>query len=378
MKKLIPAICMLLVTAVMLGSSTFAWFSMNNTVKVTGMEVTTKVSNNLYIADSTAGTTKAADSAFMSAFNKTTSPAVSLQPVSTVNGVDYFYTYEAEANGALSDGGAFTAVSDNSVKDSSSAEIGKAYADYVFELKAMNSGSTDEKVVISKINLLYNNASVSAETAYRVAVFVQNLAASKTAYEAFGTEADGIYSLAGATNQTVDKAVANNTTNVYDDCLDTVNNAGETVILTAPAGETSYFKVTVRLWLEGEDTTCTSGTFMDLTGAWSLDLELKLVKEADAASAAVTAITTVANATADQADGVTLDSDGKLDNGETPATANGFAWYKVGNSTAIAGATTAAFPTTGVADGDKVYCVITTTKGNTYKTNIIVAEIPAP
>ena len=40
MKKLIPAICMLLISACMFGTSTFAWFSMNNTVTVSGMEVT--------------------------------------------------------------------------------------------------------------------------------------------------------------------------------------------------------------------------------------------------------------------------------------------------------------------------------------------------
>lgn len=41
-KKLIPAFCMLLVSAVMLGTSTFAWFSMNDTVKATNMSVTAK------------------------------------------------------------------------------------------------------------------------------------------------------------------------------------------------------------------------------------------------------------------------------------------------------------------------------------------------
>lgn len=38
-KKLIPALCMLLISAVMLGSSTFAWFSMNNKVTANGMQV---------------------------------------------------------------------------------------------------------------------------------------------------------------------------------------------------------------------------------------------------------------------------------------------------------------------------------------------------
>lgn len=45
MKKLIPAICMTLIAAVMLASSTFAWFSMNTSVTATGMQVTAKTDN---------------------------------------------------------------------------------------------------------------------------------------------------------------------------------------------------------------------------------------------------------------------------------------------------------------------------------------------
>ena len=38
-KKVIPALCMLLVSAIMLGSTTYAWFSMNNKVTASGMTV---------------------------------------------------------------------------------------------------------------------------------------------------------------------------------------------------------------------------------------------------------------------------------------------------------------------------------------------------
>lgn len=41
-KKLIPAFCMLLVSVVLLGSSTYAWFSMNRTVKTDGLDITAK------------------------------------------------------------------------------------------------------------------------------------------------------------------------------------------------------------------------------------------------------------------------------------------------------------------------------------------------
>lgn len=51
MKKLIPALCMLLVAAALLGTSTYAWFSMNTEVKATGMQVKAVTNANLYIKE---------------------------------------------------------------------------------------------------------------------------------------------------------------------------------------------------------------------------------------------------------------------------------------------------------------------------------------
>lgn len=56
MKKLIPAICMTLIAAVMLASSTFAWFSMNKNVSADGMQVTAK-SESVYLLISNTKTT---------------------------------------------------------------------------------------------------------------------------------------------------------------------------------------------------------------------------------------------------------------------------------------------------------------------------------
>jgi len=41
-RKLIPAFCMLLISAVLLGTSTYAWFSMNTSVTASGLSVTAK------------------------------------------------------------------------------------------------------------------------------------------------------------------------------------------------------------------------------------------------------------------------------------------------------------------------------------------------
>lgn len=52
-KKVIPALCMLLVSAVMLGTSTFAWFSMNNTVTATNMQVTAQTNSKFLVVSNT-------------------------------------------------------------------------------------------------------------------------------------------------------------------------------------------------------------------------------------------------------------------------------------------------------------------------------------
>lgn len=52
-RKLIPAFAMLLVSAVMLGTSTFAWFSMNTTVTATGMNVTATSDTPYFVISAT-------------------------------------------------------------------------------------------------------------------------------------------------------------------------------------------------------------------------------------------------------------------------------------------------------------------------------------
>lgn len=80
MKKLIPAICMTLIAAVMLASSTFAWFSMNTQVTATGMQVTAKTDNAYLIISKGTALTGSANSADASV-NK------SLYPVKPVGGL---------------------------------------------------------------------------------------------------------------------------------------------------------------------------------------------------------------------------------------------------------------------------------------------------
>ena len=52
-KAIVPALAMLLVSAVLLGTSTFAWFSMNDEVTVSGMQITAKSDQYYLIVGST-------------------------------------------------------------------------------------------------------------------------------------------------------------------------------------------------------------------------------------------------------------------------------------------------------------------------------------
>ena len=56
-KKLVPALCMLLVSVALLGTSTYAWFSMNKTVTASGLAVTAKSDFTFLVISRTEGET---------------------------------------------------------------------------------------------------------------------------------------------------------------------------------------------------------------------------------------------------------------------------------------------------------------------------------
>lgn len=59
--KLIPAFCMLLISAMLMGTSTFAWFSMNKTATVNGLAVKANAESIYLLISNTAASTTAAD-----------------------------------------------------------------------------------------------------------------------------------------------------------------------------------------------------------------------------------------------------------------------------------------------------------------------------
>lgn len=322
MKKLIPAAGMLMVSAMMLGTSTFAWFTMNKEVTVTGMEVRTKVGSNLLITEDNYVLTHDGDN--RDNLYKTDIKMLRqclLEPASTVDGKVFYYTVEANAAGQKLSGaswntyeenastavanetagktnyspafnvaygqtgngsGTFTASNIALSKTSGSVRDGAAYGyvDYVFYIKATTE-KAGQHVVMTKCNLqkagnvITTSGSIpDVDRAWRVAVLKQDASMNTDVTADVNTDGTLVTVLkpANAVNHVADNAVdgADSRTSITNH--DAKADLGE----IANSGATAYYRVTVRLWLEGEDTTCTSETYAKLTNDYSLDLEFKL------------------------------------------------------------------------------------------------------
>ena len=381
-KKLIPAAGMLALSASMLATSTYAWFTMNKEVTVTGMEVKTKVGDSLLIASSTAGTAHADENTF----GKGTNFAVNgmLQPVSTISGANdsFFYTYDAKADGSKATDTAqnpYTAVSstgNNAGKvslDGTNYDY-NAYVDYVVELKAINSDSANAKQLrLTDLNLLYDGV-VLQDHAYRIAIFEQDNTGTAVApaYTAIAdsTAANKIFAYTGFDYFGTDAEAEGVDSTTSKGEINPAINAASGWTKNISAATTDYTKLTFRLWLEGEDTDCYSSKFLALTKEWTLDLKFELADSTSAATpAAVTVINSGIKASATAAGVASLSSP------HTAAQAVSYQWYtdNLGAmpDTAEGGTTNTL---TGATSGKSYYCVITTERGTKYRTNTITAS----
>lgn len=308
-RKLLPAAGMLAVSASMLATSTYAWFTMNREVTVTGMTMHTKVSENLLIANDTIDSTAVkADSAFNNSLVQLVDGLI--EPVSTVNGKNFFYTAgtNVQGNGAVlnktwaaynPDNRSGFATEYALTGDDATAAVG--YVDYVYQLKAIN-GSTASEIRLTGLDLTYGGNGDNGQKATRIAVFAEDLGyktgADPTSHlkgtaegysgTAFNNGPDvlkAIYTPNGAANFSKaegESATLNDAVSATDERADVTYN--EKFVLPVGTNQTQYYKIVVRVWLEGEDTTCNNTTFMDLTDKWSVDMKWDFVATATADS----------------------------------------------------------------------------------------------
>ena len=273
-RKFVPALALLLISAVMVTTATFAWFSMNTRVTATGMQMETEAGDNVLIANDTS-TTQAAPASFGNALT-VSGNAAKLRPVSTVNGKDFYYVKGLQVNGAggasAPDGYAPYVAYDhtnltNFKQNYRTNDNIVGYTEYAFQVMATNAeGSSAKALVIDTLSLTYAG-SAGVPKAFRVAVFADEFTGSTVSGETLVT----ILKNPDAAYFTSSNAVNGvNSTG-------TVSNPNQAAVLgNLPAGATKTYRVVVRVWLEGEDTTCTNSTFAALDASWSLDLAISL------------------------------------------------------------------------------------------------------
>ncbi|MBP5308731.1 MAG: hypothetical protein J6Z34_06320, partial [Clostridia bacterium] len=91
-KIIVASVALIVALGLAVGTS-FAWFTMNNSVTVTGMLVNTQVATNLFIADDNAAGLASTAILNQEDFGSSvtiTSNATQLEPVSTTDGKHFF------------------------------------------------------------------------------------------------------------------------------------------------------------------------------------------------------------------------------------------------------------------------------------------------
>ncbi|MDD6094214.1 MAG: hypothetical protein PUC29_00505, partial [Clostridia bacterium] len=171
-RKLIPALAMLLVSAIVMSSASFAWFTMSRQVTAQGMNVTVTAPNNLLIKAT--GTEEA-----FAEISKITGENILLVPASTNTGAkdDIYVVDDGQALDAT-DGSLFMTDPDGkqTLLKKATLAVGNAtpesavsggYYDFKYTLKT--EGSTAVNVVVKSIAITNKNTGKSIEPV-RVAV----------------------------------------------------------------------------------------------------------------------------------------------------------------------------------------------------------------
>jgi len=256
MKKLIPAIVMLLVSAVVLSTASYAWFTTSEAVTADGMSVTAEAPTSVLISG------KGQDGNFTTPassvdFTTLVTTANRLYPASSPDGEAFFAPDECENFAGSAKYG-------TTIKTAAEEVTGGAYYhDYIVKIQ---NTSTTHSVTLNVSELVADGGAIAG--AIRVAVLVKQ--------ESGDYEATGIYNPNAEENEWVALLGADGTasgsyaegplkaTGTFDAeaAGAKVNYSDATVgVVTldpyAEDGSTDYVKeIAIRIWFEGQDADC--------------------------------------------------------------------------------------------------------------------------
>ncbi|MBO4468300.1 MAG: hypothetical protein J5766_03265 [Clostridia bacterium] len=243
MKKLIPALCMLLVSAILLGTSTFAWFSMNTQVSATGMQIKAQAEGGIVISNEAKSTWTASATASHDS-------VAELIPTSTADVTAWYHNTsdnaaDAKAGQAAATYDTLTCADGNSdgvFTATVGTEVKNIYLLNKFYIKssAAEAMTVTGGLLINEVTVSGTGTSAALDASLRVAIKIGG-----TVYiYAPVANATASYVVAGSgsttTCKTTDKNVATSVTSIPGNATD------------APVEAQVY------LYFEGEDAACKS------------------------------------------------------------------------------------------------------------------------
>ena len=329
LKKLIPAVAMLATSAVMLSTATYAWFTMNKDVKMTGLNMTATVGEGIEIAlaqkNSSGLAFKSTETALIApddTSSESWNSAVvvgnyyesigKLKPASSVDGVNFFNATDASNSGKVANEyvaieyplTALNAMTTENRTFSDTATVGVGtqegyYVDIPVHIRTTkvkdtkDSGEIQCKIKINdatpdevKSNLAQNdkpelyksiriafinlNSGTFSNTSANNLIF----GASKDCYRG-----DNVAVKAAGTGDTAREA-ANLSIATIDSDADvstlTALDTGLVLPFAQSSGKYGHLDFIVRVWVEGESTFCND----DEAGqSWNIDLAFSLKEE---------------------------------------------------------------------------------------------------
>lgn len=325
--KLIPAACMLLISATTLVSSTYAWFTMNREVQVTGMKVQAKAEGGLLINEVAAH----ADTNWDDHAVAVTASGVKLVPTSTTAGTAWFHANSkavndeagADANGVKSNNLAATGYESLTLTEANTAAVTTGtreaeytiyyqnkngtsgyqadslddayYIMYKYYLKASNDSGVSlaktensQNVAIKEVTATVDGTSVSVDLnkALRVGVKMgSKMYIYAPMYATNATIATYYVTQTVSTNaQTGDQTITNAAVDPYK-----TNDKVYTALTNVPGINTDGVEVDVYIWFEGEDDNCQSDKVTETLDNITVDIKFSLeTLDATAASTATT------------------------------------------------------------------------------------------
>ena len=205
--KLIPAIVMLLISAILVSTSTFAWFSMNTTVRATGMQVTAK-SNNTFLLIGTDNDADVIQSGKLQTVPMTVADSNALVfPSKPITGSDAGVISAATMTAATAGDPTkwYTAYS----PDPAAATSGGT----VWDAHVLSSGNFSEYVIQRTVYLTLADGS---DHAHQLTVKLENVANGLPVSSSGATVNDAVRILVVAGNNSCTLSNATQTGNLYD------------------------------------------------------------------------------------------------------------------------------------------------------------------